>query len=301
MLKSIQSPVIKVSAIDSKTDQQTGRIENITFDEKKKPGGMLQTLKIAIGARVMMTTNVDTCDGLTNSATGTVTGFLPQHPDSFNPQFNNYRPKYVLVHFDEHPVGEKLRSKLHRILSDEISTLISVHEVTVKHRKITAKRTQFPLTLAWGVTIHKAQGRTVDNLVISMKGTFKAGQMYTALSRVKTKEGLYILGEFQSSKNISATKTVKEMERIRKDSKFKLSIPYSVTAPSVSLNSVYSTLIHFVLTSSVSVDQYITTSDIIALSETWLYSSVLTESIELSPEYHLYRQDYSVQNRRPQG
>lgn len=69
MLKSIQSPVIKVSAIDSKTDQQTGRIENITFDEKKKPGGMLQTLKIAIGARVMMTTNVDTCDGLTNSAT----------------------------------------------------------------------------------------------------------------------------------------------------------------------------------------------------------------------------------------
>lgn len=81
--------MIKVSAIDSKTDQQTGRIENITFDEKKKPGGMLQTLKIAKGARVMMTTNVDTCDGLTNSATGTVTGFLPQHPDPFNPQFNN--------------------------------------------------------------------------------------------------------------------------------------------------------------------------------------------------------------------
>lgn len=128
----------------------------------------------------------------------------------------------MLVHFDEHRVGEKLRSKLHRILSDEISTPISVHEVTVKHRKITAKRTQFPLTLAWGVTIHKAQGRTVDNLVISMKGTFKAEQMYTALSRVKTKEGLYILGEFQSSKIISATKTVKEMERIRKDSKFKL-------------------------------------------------------------------------------
>lgn len=303
MLESIQSPVIKVSAIDSKTDQQTGRIENITFDEKKKPGGMLQTLKIAIGARVMMTTNVDTCDGLTNSATGTVTGFLPQHPDPFNPQFNNYRPKYVLVHFDEHRVGEKLRSKLHRILSDEISTPISVHEVTVKHRKITAKRTQFPLTLAWGVTIHKAQGRTVDNLVISMKGTFKAGQMYTALSRVKTKEGLYILGEFQSSKIISATKTVKEMERIRKDSKFKLSIPYSVTAPSdsffkLSVLNINSLCPHF---QCLSVDQYITTSDIIALSETWLYSSVLTESIELSPEYHLYRQDYSVQNRRPQG
>lgn len=136
-----------------------------------------------------------------------------------------------------------------------------------------------------------------------MKGTFKAGQMYTALSRVKTKEGLYILGEFQSSKIISATKTVKEMERIRKDSKFKLSIPYSVTAPSdsffkLSVLNINSLCPHF---QCLSVDQYITTSDIIALSETWLYSSVLTESIELSPEYHLYRQDYSVQNRRPQG
>lgn len=93
------------------------------------------------------------------------------------------------------------------------------------------------------------------------------------------------------------------MERIRKDSKFKLSIPYSVTAPSdsffkLSVLNINSLCPHF---QCLSVDQYITTSDIIALSETWLYSSVLTESIELSPEYHLYRQDYSVQNRRPQG
>lgn len=60
MLESIESPVIKVPAIKSKTDHQTGRIEYITFDERKKPGGMLQTLTIAIGARVLMTTNVDT-------------------------------------------------------------------------------------------------------------------------------------------------------------------------------------------------------------------------------------------------
>lgn len=123
----------------------------------------------------MMTTNVDTCDGSTNSVTGTVTGFLPQHPDPFDPRFNNYRPKYVLVHFDEHRVGEKLRSQLHRILPDEISTPISVHEVTVKHRKVTARRT-VSSNPCMGFTIHKAQGRTVDNLVISMKEHSKLGK-----------------------------------------------------------------------------------------------------------------------------
>jgi hypothetical protein len=42
MLDQLIGPVITIVAIDSKTDQQTGRIDTIVFDEKKKPGGMLQ-------------------------------------------------------------------------------------------------------------------------------------------------------------------------------------------------------------------------------------------------------------------
>ncbi|CAG2189230.1 unnamed protein product [Mytilus edulis] len=200
MIQKLKEPVIIITAIDSKTDEQTGRIKNISFDEKKKPGGMLQKLQLAVGARVMMTTNVDTSDGLVNSASGTVTGFIPLPPDSTNENFNTYRPKYVLVQFDENRVGEKIRLKLRTLVPDGKSTPIAVHEVTVKLRKFSSKRTQFPLTLAWTVTIHKAQGRTVDQLVVSTKDSFKAGQMYTALSRVKTQDGLFILGEFTSSK-----------------------------------------------------------------------------------------------------
>ena len=190
MLDQLIGPVITIVAIDSKTDQQTGRIDTIVFDEKKKPGGMLQELKVAVGARVMMTTNVNTADGLVKSASGTVTGFIPDPPDPSDDNFVRYRPKYILVHFDEERVGESLRTKLRGIVPDRVSTPVSVHEVNVKHRKVSAKRTQFPLTLAWAVTIHKAQGRTVEQLVVSTKGTFKAGQMYTALSRLKTQNGL---------------------------------------------------------------------------------------------------------------
>lgn len=58
-----------------------------------------------------------------------------------------------------------------------------------------------------------------------MKETFKAGQMYTALSGVKIKKGFYILGAFQSSKITSAPKTVKGMARMAPpDSFFKLSV-----------------------------------------------------------------------------
>jgi hypothetical protein len=136
MLDQLIGPVITIVAIDSKTDQQTGRIDTIVFDEKKKPGGMLQELKVAVGARVMMmTTNVNTADGLVNLASGTVTGFIPDPPDPSDDNFVRYRPKYILVHFDEERVGESLRTKLRGIVPDRVSTPVSVHEVNVKHRK----------------------------------------------------------------------------------------------------------------------------------------------------------------------
>jgi ATP-dependent DNA helicase PIF1 len=55
------------------------------------------------------------------------------------------------------------------------------------------KRQQIPLKLAYAITIHKAQGATLDCALIDVGGrTFEYGQAYTALSRVKDMESLYI-------------------------------------------------------------------------------------------------------------
>lgn len=53
--------------------------------------------------------------------------------------------------------------------------------------------TQYPMRLAWAVTIHKSQGKTFDNVIIDIgRGTFVHGQLYVALSRCTSFEGIVL-------------------------------------------------------------------------------------------------------------
>lgn len=53
--------------------------------------------------------------------------------------------------------------------------------------------TQYPMKLAWSVTIHKSQGKTFDNVIIDIgKGTFTHGQVYVALSRCTSLDGIVL-------------------------------------------------------------------------------------------------------------
>lgn len=56
--------------------------------------------------------------------------------------------------------------------------------------------TQYPFRLAWAITIHKSQGKTFDHVAIDIgRGTFAAGQVYVALSRCTSFEGIVLKTE----------------------------------------------------------------------------------------------------------
>lgn len=72
-------------------------------------------------------------------------------------------------------------------------------KVELPNGDVQAKRTALPLILAWALSIHKAQGQTLERVKVDLGKVFEKGQAYVALSRATTKDGLQVL-RFDRSK-----------------------------------------------------------------------------------------------------
>ena len=80
--------------------------------------------------------------------------------------------------------------------------------------KIKAEVTQYPLRLAWAITVHKSQGMSLDEVEVDLSKSFVKGMGYVALSRVRSLEGMNLLG-------LNDTALFVEDEILEKDMEFR--------------------------------------------------------------------------------
>ena len=142
-------------------------------------------LALAVGAQVMLLNN-DQSDRWVNGSIGKITAITRDEGDPRD-QTEPRAPGEPVVHVrlrDERTV--EVRPHTWEITRPVVDGGSLTHEVI-------GTFTQLPMKLAWAITIHKSQGQTLDRVVVDLTGgTFANGQLYVALSRCTSLEGLVL-------------------------------------------------------------------------------------------------------------
>ena len=157
----------KLAEIDAEEYTYEGTVTG-KFEEKRFPVDLM--LKLKVGAQVMFTRN-DPKKRWVNGTIGTVSKLAKDEIQVTTDGATHVVPNCSWESYSYEYDKEERKMK----------------------KELMGTFTQYPLRLAWAITVHKSQGMTFDKLYLDLsRGMFAAGQLYVALSRVRSLGGLYL-------------------------------------------------------------------------------------------------------------
>ncbi|KAI3534545.1 DNA repair and recombination protein pif1 [Colletotrichum filicis] len=168
-------------------------------------------IELKVGAQVMLIKNMD--DTLVNGSLGKVVNFMSED------DFEHWNPALMMQSVEDiDEDGEARARRKIKAFSREVEqatrgkaeypvvefaavdgctrTILCVPEdwkVELPNGEVQASRSQLPLILAWALSIHKAQGQTLERVKVDLGKVFEKGQAYVALSRATCQQGLQVL------------------------------------------------------------------------------------------------------------
>jgi ATP-dependent exoDNAse (exonuclease V) alpha subunit len=161
-------------------------VDSINLQQLQKLGGKLRTYQMSFGGQKaraqQLAKSILAPENLELKQDAEVMFVVNDPVKGF---YNGTRGRVVDFESDR-PVVELLNGK---------TIVVEPHDWSLEEDgRLRASASQLPLRLAWAITIHKSQGMSLDAAIVDLSRSFTPGMGYVALSRVRSLQGLYLLG-----------------------------------------------------------------------------------------------------------
>ena len=218
-ITSMEGETYECTAVDTLVGKSSDlskakvELERVKTKPTDDTNGMPYNLKLKVGCKYMITSNIDVEDGLVNGCSGILKNIVPKYQDE---NANSKILKYKRLWFDfvDTNIGVKARNNRNNKKFYETDYLINdkknlvnnnwtpfdfnesvIHVSNILDLYFKIERIQYQLVPCESLTIHKSQGQTYTSVALGLDKAMTNSLLYVGLSRVTTLKELYLLND----------------------------------------------------------------------------------------------------------